>query len=377
MSDNNDKLTTPLVFKHGASIKTRIAMSPMVINEAEENGNIGEDALNFYSMRSKVAGLIITGASYVSEGGKAYDLQIGADRDENIPGLKELAKALKKDGNKAILQLHHGGREAVTAQKLNGHSYAPSKMNFPWLDYTPEELTDAQIRQIIADFGAATTRAIEAGFDGVEIHGANHYLLQQFFSAYSNHRTDHWGGSLEKRMNFPLAVTDAVVDAAKDAVKDGFIIGYRISPEEIHGENVGYTIKDSLQLIDKIADYDIDYIHTSLVRSYDEKPQGGSESIGQLVKETVGDRAKTIIVANVFGKETAEKALDYGDIVAIGRQALIEPEFAGKILAGKSDEVCTSIAKGDVEKLGLKDHLIKWFTAPGSPLPPLPGQENL
>ncbi|HLQ40193.1 MAG TPA: NADH-dependent oxidoreductase [Tetragenococcus sp.] len=370
------KLVTSLTLKHGAVLKTPIAMAPMEAYVAETDGNIGADALTFYGMRSKVAGMIITGATNVNAAGKGFDRQIANTSDENLPGLKRLAQALKKDGNKAILQLYHGGREAATAQKLIGRTLAPSKIAFPFLDYVPEEMTDEEVQQTIADYAAATTRAIKAGFDGVEIHGANHYLIQQFFSAYSNHRQDHWGGSLAKRMNFPLAVTKAVTQAAKDAIKEGFIIGYRFSPEEVHGENVGYTIKESLQLIDQVADYDLDYIHTSLFTAYNDQPVGYAKSFGQLVKETVGDRAQTIIVSNVFGAKAAQDALNYGDIVAVGRQALLDPEFAEKINTGKSDQIFTEVTKERVNELGFTDDLKAWFTMEGSVIPPLPGMEN-
>lgn len=376
-TNHNGKLTEPLTFKHGATISSRIAMAPMEVYASETNGNIGEDSLNFYSKRSRAAGLIITGASSVNLAGKAFDRQIGITSDENLPGLNKLAKTLKKDGNKAVIQLHHGGREAATAQNQFGRALAPSKIDFPFLNYVPDEMTEAEIEQTIADFGAAATRAIKAGFDGVEIHGANHYLLQQFFSAYSNHRTDHWGGSLEKRMNFPLAVTKAVMEATKDAVKDGFIVGYRFSPEEIHGDNVGYTINESLQLIDKLlTEFDLDYIHASLFGGYNEKPVNGNTSIGEMLKATVGDRAKTIVVGGITNAELAEKALAYGDIVAIAREALVEPEFAGKILSGDEDKIVSTITKDNADTLGLTKDLKNWFTMSGSPLPPLPGAEN-
>ena len=95
------------------------------------------------------------------------------------------------------------------------------------------------ILRIIKSFGEATKRAIDSGFDGVEIHGANHYLLQQFFSKYSNRRTDQWGGSLENRMRFSLEVLKEVKSVVKSHAKDDFIVGFRFCPEEIHGENIG------------------------------------------------------------------------------------------------------------------------------------------
>ncbi len=143
------------------------------------------------------------------------------------------------------MQIHHGGREA-RARGAKGHEVlAPSQLDFSFLPYPVREMTHEEIVEIIKDFGRATKRAIDAGFDGVEIHGANHYLIQQFFSAFSNRRQDKWGGSLEKRMTFALEVVKEVKSViARYAPKD-FIIGYRLSPEEIHGTNIGYFYKES------------------------------------------------------------------------------------------------------------------------------------
>lgn len=377
MSIDLSPLTTAFTFKHGATIQTPIAMSPMVAKVAEDDGSIGADALAFYSARSKAAGLIITGAANVNDAGDGFDRGIAISDDRFIPGLTELATVMKQDGNKALVQLYHGGREAYEAQKHLGHTVAPSAIDFPFLPYTPEAMTGDEVTATIADFAAATHRAIAAGFDGVEIHGANHYLLQQFFSPYSNHRTDAWGGSFDKRMAFPLAVVKAVKDViAKEAPKD-FILGYRFSPDEIHGDTVGYTIEDSLQLVDQLADIDLDYIHTSIFHGYDEKPAHHDKSYGELVAQKIHGRTATIIVSGVLTAAEALDALNYGDIVAVGRGALVEPEFAEKILTGHPDEIQTQITPDLVHKLQFTPELALWFVMPDSPMSPIKGQELL
>lgn len=108
----------------------------------------------------------------------------------------------------------------------------------------PREMTHAQINQMIEDFGEATRRAIEAGFDGIEIHGANTYLLQQFFSPHSNRREDTWGGSREKRTRFPIEVLTKVQHVVAENEASHFIIGYRFSPEEI--EEPGIRFEDTM-----------------------------------------------------------------------------------------------------------------------------------
>ena len=124
--------------------------------------------------------------------------------------MKRLAQTIQAEGAKAILQIYHGGRQSPPEllpdrQPISASAVASEGEGKP----VPREMTETEIINTTQAFGDATRRAIEAGFDGVEIHGANTYLLQQFFSPHSNRREDQWGGSLEKRMKFPLAVVDS------------------------------------------------------------------------------------------------------------------------------------------------------------------------
>lgn len=377
MSKTYEELLTPLTLTNGATLDCRIAMAPMVAQGSNPDGTVSENDLKFYGERSKVAGMIITGAATVSERGKGFDNQLSISDDRYLAGLKELAKALKKDGNKAIIQLYHGGREAKSSYENFGEVVAPSAVDFPFLPYVPRALTEEEIQAIVADFGAAAKRGIEAGFDGVEIHGANHYLLQQFFSAYSNRRDDFWGSELECRMNFPLAVVKEVKRVVQEFAKPDFIVGYRFSPEEVHGDVVGYTIEDSLQLIDKIADNKLDYIHVSLFTKYDDKPAGGDKTFAELTKEVVGNRAAVVIVSNIFSADDALEALKIADIAAIGRESLLEPKFAEKIATGKADTIVSTLKPDRVKGLQFPEKLKEWFLEEGSALPPLPGDEYL
>lgn len=363
----------PITLPNGATIPSRTAMAPMLVMGANEDGKVSEVDLAYFDKRSDVAGLIITGAAYVNETGFVLEGQISVSKDEDIAGLKNLAQTMKKDGNKAILQLFHAGREAD--YKKVGRTVAPSSIDFPFLKHVPDEMTVEEILNTIKDFGEAARRAIEAGFDGVEIHGANHYLMQQFFSSYSNRRKDQWGGTFEKRMAFPLAILKEVQRAVKDSGKNDFIVGYRISPEEIHGVNVGYRIDESLQLIEKIVAENVDYIHISLATGYNDAPEGHDKSYGKLIKEQVNGRCPVIIVSNVFSADDALDALNHGDIVALGRLALIEPQFIRKIRENRAQEIHTAI-KQNLDELNIPKKAIAMFKMENSIWPPLPGLED-
>lgn len=375
------KLTEKLQFRHGATITNRIAMAPMQTHSGSAKGFVTEDTLKYYDARSNAAGLIITEFHYVSEnGGPCYKVgypeQLAIYSDDYLEGAKKLAKTIKKDGNKAILQIHHGGRMAVGRYVHGEEVVAPSDSN---RKYPARALSDVEIENIINDFGKAVKRAVEAGFDGVEIHGANHYLLQQFFSTLTNHRTDRWGGSLEKRMAFPLAVVKEVKKAAREYAPDDFIIGYRLSPEEIHGDNVGYTYKESLLLVKEIIKEELDYIHLSLWDGFAAKPQNSAKTYAELFKESLDEETKLIIVGGVFDEESAETAVElYADIIAVGRGILVEPKFAQKIEEGKGKEINGYISPEKIEYVKWTPGLLEAFSTVDSiGLPKLPNGASI
>lgn len=392
MSNLNESLT----FRHGATVVNRFVQAPMLTNSGED-GFATQDTIDYYHARSHAGGMIVTEYMYVDEnGGPALTWRRGREQlavydDKFVPQLTKVAAAIKHSGNKAILQLCHVGREA-NFRAMNGKPvYAPSAIDFPFLPYKVHAFSEEQIEKLIKEFGDATKRAIDAGFDGVEIHGANHYLLQQFFSEYSNRRTDHWGGSLEKRMNFPLAVAREVTETVKKYASADFIVGYRISPEEIHGQNVGYTWHDSTKLVDKLTkDYDLDYLHLSMLE-YDAKPgdallmdQDGeaaakycdSDKPFAILFKPFLNGAKEIIVGGINSEEAAKNAATLADLVAVGRENLIDPTFAERILEGDGDEVLTKITPEQVEKTRWTRGLIDVFSSANTVMP-LPGSDSL
>jgi NADH:flavin oxidoreductases, Old Yellow Enzyme family len=369
-------LLNTVTFGSGITIPNRIAMAPMLVFGANpETGQVTKEDLAYFETRNEVAGLVIVGASFVTDAGHGERGQIGISDDADIIGLTKVAKTIKARGNRAIIQLHHAGREANAGAAKLGYAQVPSDQDFPWLNHFVKAMSEEEIDATIEAFGEATHRAIVAGFDGVEVHGANHYLLQQFFSEYSNHRNDKWGGNLEKRMAFPLAVLAEVKRVAATAGRP-FAVGYRISPEEVHGDTVGYTIEESKVLMDRVIGAGVDYLHISLFSGFSIVPKGHEDSFGQIAMKVSGGRCPIVIVSDVFTEHDAIDALRHGDIVAIGRAALIEPKFAAKIIAGHPDEIETSIA-GRLDRLAWPKGLIAAYTGPfGKVLPPMPGIEE-
>ena len=200
-----EKLLNPRTLNSTINIKNPIVMAPMTTFSGNPDGTVSEAELIYYKTRSRDVGIVITAATYVRPSGKGFSGQFAAYNDSFLPGLKKLSQTIKGEGALAILQIFHGGRMAIPAeipdgQTISASAIAPERKG----SMTPKEMTEIEIQDIINAFGETTSLAIDAGFDGVEIHGANTYLLQQFFSPHSNRREDSWGGSLEKRMKFPL-----------------------------------------------------------------------------------------------------------------------------------------------------------------------------
>lgn len=343
IKNNNilDSFTFPV---SGIVIPNKIVLAPMTTFSGNEDGTTTDEEVAYYKERNQSAGLLITACAYVIKHGKAFKGQIGADTDKMIPSLTRIAKVLKEKGGKAILQLQHGGRMSPAEELIDGQSLSASAVAAEREGaLVPREMTESEITETIEAFGQATRRAIESGFDGVEIHGANTYLIQQFFSPHSNRRTDKWGGDVTKRMMFPLAVVDSVKKAAS-ASNHPFLVSYRISPEEI--ENPGITIEDTIQLVKQLSTKELDYLHVSTMDfwagSMRDKQKTNPPTI--LLHELVGHILPIIGVGAIKTPEQAEKVLETGiSLVAMGRELLIDPKWLQKVKDNNAEQIETEL----------------------------------
>jgi 2,4-dienoyl-CoA reductase-like NADH-dependent reductase (Old Yellow Enzyme family) len=367
MNDKFKKLFEEFHFPNGISIKNRIIMAPMTNFSSNQDGTVSDAEVNYYARRSKGVSMVITACTYVTANGKGFPGEFAGDRDEMIPSLNQLASAIKEQGAKAILQIFHGGRECPPDLVPNGDIVSASAVPSERAgSKSPRELREEEIESIIRAFGETTRRAIEANYDGVEIHGANGYLIQQFFSPHSNRREDSWGGTLEKRMAFPLAVVGAVQKAVKEHAKEPFLVGYRFSPEE--PETPGITMADTLELIDALADKKIDFLHVSQT-DYKAVPRRGIEDTRtrlEIIQERVGDRIPVIGVGSIYKADDALKALETGiPLLALGRGLIMDPDWVEKIESGREDEIATRIDKNAQAQLVVPDPL--WQAIVNSP----------
>lgn len=354
-----EPLLEPFTFSNGVQLKNRVVMAPMTNYSSNEDGAVSDAEIAYYVRRSKGVSMVVTACTYVTPNGQGFPGEFAGHTDEMIPSLRRLATSIKNEGAKAILQIFHGGRQVPKDLVPNGDVVSAS--NIPSEGEgkpVPRELTETEADAIISDFGETTRRAIEAGYDGVEIHGANTYLIQQFFSPHSNRRTDRFGGSLEKRMTFPLAVVDEVQRVVKEYANEPFIVGYRFSPEE--PETPGITMADTLVLIDALAEKNLDYLHVSLMDFWSKARRGvdNTRSRIELIQETVGDRVPVIGVGSIYTAEDARKALTSGiPLIALGREILIDPDWVQKIEQGLDDEIVTQLNVDKQHELVMPDPL--------------------
>ncbi|XKM13184.1 flavocytochrome c [Orbaceae bacterium ac157xtp] len=341
---NNEKIFESLTLPNGVTLKNRVMMAPMTTCAGFYDGTVTQDLIEYYQARAGEIGTVIVECGFVDDKGLAFPGAIGLDSDDKIEGLAKIAKAVKEKGSKAIIQVYHGGRmvepKLIGGQTPVGPSAIPAaRPNAP----TPIALTAEEVDEMIDKFGQAVRRAIQAGFDGVEIHGANTYLIQQFYSPHSNQRDDKWGGSRDNRTRFPLAVLAITKDMIKQYADPSFIVGYRFSPEEL--EVPGIRFDDTMYLLEKLAEKGLDYVHFSMGATL--RPSiVDIEDPTPLINKYVAMRSSTLAkipvvgVGNVVNKSDVELAIDNGyDLVAVGRACIAYPDWMNRIEKGEKLEL--------------------------------------
>ncbi|MFE9328472.1 HisA/HisF-related TIM barrel protein [Nocardia sp. NPDC052278] len=341
----------PLRLNSGATLRNRFVLAPMTTDASEPDGSVTEAEIDYLARRGATEfGAAITSCAFVHADGRSWR-GIGATDDTHLDSLTAVAHAVRGEGGLGILQIYDGGRialpELVGPSGIRGPSPIPSARPDA---RTPRELTDREIDELLAAFGQAATLGVLAGFDGIEIHGANHYLIHQFFSPRANRRLDRWGGGVDERMRFPLAVADTVRSAVGPAVA----VGFRITPFE--SEPGGYTLDDSARLADQLAAAGVDYVHISMddFRTNSPQPEDRDwtktrarvESGNPIaaIATAVAGRCAVVASGGIRSLVDARDALRAGaDLVAVGRAALIDPEWVDKMKAGAHHQIRTEL----------------------------------
>jgi 2,4-dienoyl-CoA reductase-like NADH-dependent reductase (Old Yellow Enzyme family) len=321
-------LLQPLSLRCGATLPNRIALAPLTNLQSHSDGLLGDDELAFLARRADGGfGVITTCATYVALDGKAWDGQLGIDRDACVPGLARLAARIHQGGALGLVQLFHGGARADPA--LTGE---PVWSASAWTDgaLSPRAATLADIERAIDQFVAAAGRAEAAGFDGVELHGAHGYLLSQFLSRTMNTRSDGWGGDLESRARLVRTIARRIRARAGKR----FILGVRLSLEDF-GQARGLDLDDSLQVARWLCDDGVDFIHASLwdvTRATAKRPDTHPLP---LLREVCPRDVAIFAAGKIWTRADAEAVLARGaDVVALGRGAIVNAEWPRVVAAG-------------------------------------------
>ena len=333
----------------GMRLRNRIALPPLTTNYGSPEGIVTEEIIEFYSERSKDVGLVIVEASAVRIDGRIVPNSLGLWADDQIEGMARLADAIKKLGAAAVIQINHAGARSIPD---SGEMQGASPSGFAFRpDVAPLTMSPAQIDQVVADFANAAGRAAQAGFDGVEIHGAHYYLISQFLSPLTNQRDDRYGGDTRARATFALEV----ISATREKLGNHYPILFRFNAaENVEG---GMTQEDGLALSRILADAGVDALDVSLIANSTwkdvdgrrllaassalskEQAAGANIPLTAAVKEAAG---LPVIAVGKLAENTmaSDSVRDLPiDIVAIGRQMIADPDAAGKILAGESDKI--------------------------------------
>lgn len=324
-------LFTPLTIK-GVRVENRVVLPPIATpNWSDEGGLVSDRNVAHYErIAAAGCGLIIVEATSVMEAGRLRSTQLGIWSDAHVEGMARLVRACHGHGAKVLLQLFHGGFK--TSREVTPDPVAPSDYrNGQW---QARALTPEEIRGIERDFTAAARRAAEAGLDGVELHGAHGFLLNQFASPDVNRREDAYGGDLSGRLKLASDIITCIRDGAAG---DEFLIAYRMGcnePDLEHGIAIARALEAAgVDLLDVSAGFG------RPLRVPPDFPFSWTLHGGMAIRRHVS--VPVIVVGGILDGTTAEAVMEDGaDLVAVGKAQLADPQWAGKVARGEEVVRC-------------------------------------
>ena len=353
MSRDASALFTPFDLR-GLRLRNRIVMAPLTRNRATPGTDVQRQLNAIYYAQRADAGLIIAEATQISPVGKGYAWTPGIYSDAQVAGWKLTTSAVHEAGGRIFLQLWHVGRFSHPSLQPGGQRpVGPSEVGPEGLktfieDGTfqtvgvPRALTVEEIDATVDDYRTAAHNALAAGFDGVEIHGANGYLLDQFLRDGANHRTDEYGGAVENRMRFPLAVVDAVIDVA-GAAKTGIRISPVTPASGLYDSNPSRVF---FPFVAELSRRKLAYVHVI------EGATGGRRDLASFDFTALRHEfAGPWMVNNGYTRDLALDAIESGraDLVAFGRPYIANPDLVDRLRvdAPLADPIRETLFGGD------------------------------
>jgi N-ethylmaleimide reductase len=317
------------------SLKNRIVMAPMTRCRAVESNAPNQLMADYYAQRAS-AGLIITEGTSPAPNGTGYARIPGLWNKHQVAGWKKVTDAVHKKGGRIVVQLMHTGRIGhVLNLPAGAEILAPSAVAAEGTMYTdaqgaqpygvPRAMSESDVWAAVDEYRLAAQNAMAAGFDGVELHAANGYLLEQFLSPHTNQREDAWGGSVDKRIGFVIEVAKRVTGSI-----GGGRVGIRLSPYGNGGSMKAYPEIDAtyVELVTRLVPYGLQYIHL-----VDHSSLGAPKVPEQLRRALRRAWPRTMILAGGLDRECAETALrdGKGDLFAFGRPFIANPDLVDRL----------------------------------------------
>jgi len=327
-------LNTPIKINK-LNLSNRLVMPPMATAKSDKDGYVTKQLCDYYNEKSKggYIGLIITEHSYVSLDGKASINQLSLASDDVIPNLQTLTDTIHKNGSKVFAQINHAG--SYTSSDITGcDTISASNIKHPCarLNYpVPKEMNKKDIDRIISDFTNAAIRAKKANYDGIEIHSAHRYLLNQFYSPLTNHRLDEYcGNTIQGRIKLHLDIIQSI----RKVVGKDYPIALRLGGCD-YMEN-GITIQDSVIAAKLLENAGLDLLDISggfstFINPYSNK-QGYFSEISEKIKEVVS--IPVILTGGIIDPKFAEQLLQdkKADMIGVGRAILKDSSWAKKAI---------------------------------------------
>ena len=334
-------------------LKNRIYMPAMHMNMAV-NFEVSDQLIDFYAERARGGvGVITVGYATVDEySGNVTN--IGAHKDEFIPGLKRLARVIQENGARAVVQINHAGRYNFSFFLDGKQAVAPSAVPSRMTRETPRELTIAEIREIINSFAQAASRVKQAGYDGVEVLSGTGYLISEFLSPFTNQREDDYGGSFENRMRFGLEVMQSI----RNEVGDDYPIIVRMNGNDFMPGGNGR--KDLQEYARRLVEVGVDALNINVgwhearvPQIVTSVPRGVFGYLAKGIKELVD--VPVISGHRINDPDTAREMIADGlcDMVAMGRSLIADPFLPQKAKTGQEKEIvhCIACAQGCFDNL--------------------------
>ncbi|MEJ2602669.1 MAG: NADH:flavin oxidoreductase [Gammaproteobacteria bacterium] len=344
----------PLSFRSGARMKNRFMLAPLTNTQSHADGRLSDEEYRWLTMRAAGGfGLTMTCAAHVQAIGQGFPGQLGCFADYHLEGLARLAAGIRRHDSLSAVQLHHAGMRSP-AELIGEKPVCPSDHE----ETGARALTTAEVEQLTEDFVTAAERAQEAGFDGVEIHGAHGYVLCQFLSPTINRRTDRYGGSPANRARI---VTD-IVDGVRERCRPDFLLGVRLSPERFD-----VRLAEIRELAARLLrEGKIDFLDLSLwdVFKEPEEPEYQGRTLLSYFTELERGHVRLGAAGKLRRPRDVLRCLDSGtDFVVLGRAAILHHDFPDRMHAdGSFEPIRPPVSVEYLKSEGLGESFIEYMS---------------